>query len=55
MYSGLSELLALFSKLHVAKAFRDYSLIKKENKIFLIYKEIQMRSSAKSYRRKGFL
>jgi hypothetical protein len=28
---------------------------KKENKTFLIYKEIQMGSSAKSYMRKGFL
>ena len=28
---------------------------KKENKIFLIYKEIQMGSGAKSYTRKGFL
>ncbi len=28
---------------------------KKENQIFLIYKEIQMGSSAKSYVRKGFL
>jgi hypothetical protein len=28
---------------------------KKENKIFLIYKEIQMGSVAKSYMRKGFL
>jgi hypothetical protein len=28
---------------------------KKENKIFLIYKEIQMGSSAKSYMTKGFL
>jgi hypothetical protein len=28
---------------------------KKENKIFLIYKEIQMGSGAKSYIRKGFL
>jgi hypothetical protein len=28
---------------------------KKENLIFLIYKEIQMGSSAKSYMRKGFL
>jgi hypothetical protein len=28
---------------------------KKENKIFLIYKEIQMGSCAKSYMRKGFL
>ncbi len=26
-----------------------------ENKIFLIYEEIQMRSGAKSYMRKGFL
>jgi hypothetical protein len=28
---------------------------KEENKIFLIYKEIQMGSGAKSYMRKGFL
>jgi hypothetical protein len=28
---------------------------KKENKIFLIYKEIQRGSGAKSYMRKGFL
>jgi hypothetical protein len=27
---------------------------KKENKIFLLYKEIQMGSGAKSYMRKGF-
>jgi hypothetical protein len=32
----------------------DYT-VKKENKIFLIYKEIQKGSSAKSYMRKGFL
>jgi hypothetical protein len=31
------------------------ALIKKENKIFLIYKEIQMGSGAKSYMRKGLL
>ncbi len=31
------------------------SLIKKENKIFLIYKEIQNGAVAKSYMRKGFL
>ncbi len=31
------------------------ALIKKENKIFLIYKEIQMGSGEKSYMRKGFL
>ncbi len=28
---------------------------KKENKIFLIFKEIQMGAVAKSYKRKGFL
>ncbi len=28
---------------------------KKENKIFLIYKEVQIGSCAKSYMRKGFL
>jgi hypothetical protein len=33
------------------KGFTD----KKENKIFLIYKKIQMRLGAKSYLRKGFL
>jgi hypothetical protein len=31
------------------------TLIKKENQTFLIYKEIQMGSGAKSYMRKGFL
>ncbi len=33
----------------------DQRTDKKENKIFLIYKETQMGSSAKSYMRKGFL
>jgi hypothetical protein len=32
-----------------------YRTDKKENKIFLIYREIQMGSDAKSYVRKGFL
>jgi hypothetical protein len=38
-------------------AFSSYLLHtdKKENKIFLIYKEIQSGAVAKSYRRKGFL
>jgi hypothetical protein len=31
------------------------TLIKKENKIFLIYEKIQMGSGAKSFMRKGFL
>ncbi len=31
------------------------TLIKKEKKVFLKYKEIQMGSGAKSYMRKGFL
>ncbi len=31
------------------------ALIKKEKKIFLIYKEIQIGEVAKSYMRKGFL
>ncbi len=31
------------------------ALIKKENKIVLIYKEIRMGSGAKSYMRNGFL
>ena len=33
----------------------QYTLIKKGNKIFLIYKEIQMGAVAKSYMRKRFL
>ncbi len=33
----------------------DYTLKKKENEIFLIFKDIQMGSGAKSYMRKGFL
>ncbi len=32
-----------------------FALIKKENQIFLIYKEIQSEAVAKSYMRKGFL
>ncbi len=31
------------------------TLIKNKNKIFLIYREIQIGSGAKSYMRKGFL
>ncbi len=34
---------------------RRSTLIKKENQIFLIYKEIQSGAVAKSYMRKGFL
>jgi hypothetical protein len=34
---------------------RSTTLIRKENEIFLISKEIQMGSVAKSYMRKGFL
>jgi hypothetical protein len=34
---------------------KNSALIKKENKIFLIYKEIQSGAVAKSYMRKGFL
>ncbi len=37
------------------RAFSFATLIKKENQIFLIYKEIQMGAVAKSYMRKGFL
>jgi hypothetical protein len=38
----------------VAKIHMTY-IDKKENKIFLMYKEIQMGCGAKSYMRKGFL
>ncbi len=38
----------------MAKIYMTYT-DKKENNIFLIYKEIQMGSGAKSYMRKGFL
>jgi hypothetical protein len=34
---------------------RSWYTDKKDNKIFVIYKEIQMVSGAKSYMRKGFL
>jgi hypothetical protein len=34
---------------------RELYTDKKENKIFLLYREIQMESGAKSYMRKGFL
>jgi hypothetical protein len=34
---------------------RKYALSKKENKIFLIYKEIQSGAVGKSFMRKGFL
>jgi hypothetical protein len=34
---------------------RELYTDKKENKIFLLYREIQMGSGAKSYMRKGFL
>jgi hypothetical protein len=34
---------------------KDWYTDKKENTIFLIYREIQMGSGAKSYVRKGFL
>ncbi len=37
------------------KRERTFYTDKKENKIFLIYKEIHMGSGAKSYMRKGFL
>ncbi len=36
-------------------AFRERHTVKKEKNIFLIYKEIQKISGAKSYTRKGFL
>jgi hypothetical protein len=35
--------------------FYGSTLLKKENQIFLIYKEIQNGAVAKSYMRKGFL
>jgi hypothetical protein len=35
--------------------FESYCTDKKENKIFLIYREIQSGAVAKSYMRKGFL
>jgi hypothetical protein len=42
--------MAVIKRLH-AILYTD----KKENKIFLIYKEIQIGSGAKSYMRKGFV
>jgi len=40
---------------HYSYIWIGQSADKKENKIFLIYREIQMRSGAKAYMRKGFL
>ena len=40
---------------HQTKGMGFDSLIKKENKIFLIYEEIQSGAVAKSYMRKGLL
>jgi hypothetical protein len=37
------------------KALKSEHTDKKENKIFLTYKEIQMGAVAKSYEKKGFL
>jgi hypothetical protein len=45
-----SAILKLFSLSHGSRCTD-----KKENKIFLIYREILMGSGAKSYMRKGFL
>jgi hypothetical protein len=39
----------------LAFAAKDYLTDKKENRIFLIYREIQSGAVAKSYMRKGFL
>ncbi len=39
----------------ITTSMYDCTLIRKENQIFLIYKEIQSGAVAKSYMRKGFL
>ncbi len=62
-FAGEFDSVSLFEEqglvaLHIPKnsQFRGHStLIKRENKIFLIYKEIQNGAVAKSYIRKGFL
>jgi hypothetical protein len=45
----------LFVKETFAFISAHRSLIKNKNKIFLLHKEIQMGSGAKSFMRKGFL
>jgi hypothetical protein len=45
----------LFTSLISYRRSLDYYTDKKENRIFLIYKEIQMGLGAKSFMRKGFL
>jgi hypothetical protein len=53
---GVDQMI-MFSKLGGVLGMGDGegALIKKEKKIFFIYKEIQSRAVAKSYMRKGFL
>ncbi len=51
--SGTLEALAVWHSNHPARS--PLHTEKKENKIFLIYKEIQSGAVAKSYMRKGFL
>ena len=55
-----SELVALVGKFKTRRRSNNLQgsqkrTDKKENKIFLMYKEIQMGSGAKSYMRHGFL
>ncbi len=51
-FMGITEMLQINYRVLLRK---ELYTDKKENKIFLIYKEIQMGSGAKSYMRKGFL
>jgi hypothetical protein len=56
-YGGLNirGLTALHGLPHCPAAYKYTYIVKKENLIFLIYKEIQTGAVAKSYIRKGFL
>jgi hypothetical protein len=51
VYMVLLKSTLILPPTHPVRVYTD----KKENKVFLIYKEIQMGSGAKSYLRKGFL
>jgi hypothetical protein len=52
LFTDVENMVYFVKKVYIC---RIVTLIKKENKIFLINKEIQMASVAKSYMRKGFL
>jgi hypothetical protein len=59
LFANRGRWVEIISKRHITKnrmlTYRNKYTDKKENKMFLLNKEIQMGSGAKSYMRKGFL